>query len=78
MNVEFDDEWGYLKEPFYLEHKDTGEITFYESITDGSKKITYVDGKPVCKKVLQKLYNGHIHGDDVEYFPYTLFIKDKD
>ena len=74
VKVEFDDEWGSLKEPFYLEHKDTGEITFYESITDGLKKIRCYDGEPIAKKVLQKIVRGHIHGDDVEYFPYTLLI----
>ena len=78
VKVEFGDESGSLKEPFYLEHKDTGEITFYESITDGLKKIRCYDGDPISKKVLQKIVRGHIHGDDVEYFPYTLFIKDKD
>ena len=78
MKVEFDGKWGSLKKSFYLKHKDTGEITFYESITDGSKKIKYDDGEPICKQVLQKIVNGQTHGDDVEHFPYTLFIKDKD
>ena len=78
VKVEFVGDWGSLKNPFDLKHKDTGEITFYESIADGLKKIRCYDGDPVAKKVLQKIVRGHIHGDDVEYFPYTLFIKDKD
>ena len=78
VKVEFGGKSGSLKKPFYLKHKDTGEITFYKSIADGLKKIKYVDDKPICKTVLRKIVNGHIHGDDVGYFPYTLFIKDKD
>ena len=72
VKVEFGGKSGSLKKPFYLKHKDTGEITFFESITDGLKKVKYVDDKPVCKKVLQEIVNGHRHGDDVEHFPYTL------
>lgn len=78
VKIEFDDKWGSLKKPFCLKHKDTGEITSYESITDGLKKIKGNDGDPIAKKVLQKIVSGQTHGDDVEYFPYTLFIKDKD
>ena len=78
VKIEFDDKWGSLKKPFCLKHKDTGEITSYESITDGLKKIEGYDGKPIARKVLQKIFSGQTHGDDVEYFPYTLFIKDKD
>ena len=78
VKVEFDGKWGSLKKSFCLKHKDTGEITFYESITDCLKKIKYVDDKRVCKKVLQEIVSGQTHGDDVEHFPYTLFIKDKD
>ena len=78
VKVEFGGKSGSLKKPFYLKHKDTSEITFYKSIADGFKKIKCVDDKPIYKKVLGKIVDGHIHGDDVEYFPYTLFIKDKD
>ena len=78
VKVEFGDKSGSLKKPFYLKHKDTGEITFFESITDGLKKIRCYDGYLIGKKVLQEIVHGHIHGDDVEYFPYTLLIEDKD
>ena len=78
VKVEFDGKWGSLKKSFCLKHKDTGEITFYESITDCLKKIKYYDGEPICKKVLQKIVSGQTHGDDVEHFPYTLLIEDKD
>jgi hypothetical protein len=78
VKIEFDGKWGSLKKPFCLKHKDTGEITSYESITDGLKKIKCRDGKPVGKAILQKIVGGQRHGDDVKYFPYTLFIEGKD
>jgi hypothetical protein len=78
VKIEFDGKWGSLKKQFCLKHKDTGEITSYESITDGLKKIKCRDGEPVCKAVLQKIVGGQRHGDDVKYFPYTLFIEGKD